>query len=184
MIDAKAVGAAITVVLFSMGAAAQTPKPAPAIEVSVGYAGFVDESLIGHALFGGSGRWYLTPRLSVGPEVVYMVGPDADRDLFVTGNVTLDLRRTPPAGRRGVIPYVVVGGGVFQHRDRFGHASFVSHEGAFTGGGGARIWILPDHVRRRRSSCGLGEPHPLQRPSGHHPRRPLEATNLRVRGAW
>ena len=145
MTHARAVCIAIAGVLFSAGAGAQaqTPKPAPVVEVSAGYAGFVDESLIGHVLFGGSGRWYLTPRVSVGPEVVYMVGPDADRDLFVTGNVTFDLRRTPPAGRRRVMPYVVVGGGFFQHRDRFGPASFVSYEGAFTGGGGVRAWTSP-----------------------------------------
>ena len=139
----KTVCAAIAGVLFAAWAEAQTPRPAPAVDASVGYAGFVDESLIGHALFGGSGRWYLTPRVSVGPEVVYMVGPDDDRDLFVTGNLTLDLRRTPPAGRRGVVPYVVIGGGLFQHRDRFGRESFVSYEGAFTGGGGVRAWISP-----------------------------------------
>ncbi|HEU4686849.1 MAG TPA: hypothetical protein VFS23_00735 [Vicinamibacterales bacterium] len=116
-------------------------RPAPAIEFLAGYAGFVDDATIDHAIYGAAGRVYLTPRLAVGPELVYMVGPDSDRDLFLTGNVTFDLL-PPQQGRpRRVTPFIVGGGGFFQHSDRFGSFSSTSYEGAFTAGGGVRGWI-------------------------------------------
>ena len=82
----------------------------------------------------------ITPRLGLGPEVVYMRGPGADRDLFVTGNVTYDVVSLRPRPLL-VVPYVVVGGGFFRHTDRFRSGPFTSYEGAFTGGGGLRVWV-------------------------------------------
>ena len=35
-------------------------------------------------------RWSLTPKVSVGPEVVFMRGPGDDRDVFLTGKVIVD----------------------------------------------------------------------------------------------
>ena len=116
-------------------------RPAPAVEFLVGYAGFVDDATIDHAIVGAAGRVYLTPRVAVGPEFVYMRGPDSDRDLFLTGNLTFDVL-PPRAGRpRRVTPFLVAGGGFFQHSDRFGSSTFTSYEGAFTAGGGVRGWM-------------------------------------------
>ena len=116
-------------------------RPAPAVEFLAGYAGFVDDAMIDHAIVGAAGRVYLTPRVAVGPEFVYMRGPNEDRDLFLTGNLTFDI--LPPfEGRpRRVTPFLVAGGGFFQHSDRFGPSTFTSYEGAFTAGGGVRGWI-------------------------------------------
>lgn len=129
--------------LVLAGRASAQPSPAPAVEVTAGYAGFVDEALIGHSVIGGQARWSVTPRLSVGPEITYMVGPGSDRDLFVTGNVVWDFvsRGVPRPGL--VVPYVIGGAGFFRHSDRFGPMSFSSTEGTFTGGGGARVWVTP-----------------------------------------
>ena len=131
------------------GAAASAQDRSPRIEGTAGHAAFVDEDPIDHFMFGGAARLALTPRLSVGPEVVYMIGPGADRDLFVTGNVWFDLLR-PGAGRR-VTPYVVAGGGFMRHRDEF-ITDFTSTEGAFTGGVGLRIalhdrWYIAPEAR-------------------------------------
>ena len=117
------------------------PRPSPAGEFLVGWAGFVDDATIDHSIYGAAGRVYLTPRLAVGPEVVYMIGPGSDRDLFVTGNVTFDLVARRQGRPRRVTPFVVAGGGFFQHSDRTGSSSFTSYEGAFTAGGGVRTWI-------------------------------------------
>jgi hypothetical protein len=133
----------LTLVLTAGSAVAQSadPRPAPAIEFIAGYAGFVDDATIDHSIVGGAGRVYLTPRLAVGPELVYMRGPDDDRDLFLTGNVTFDLL-PPRQGRpRRLTPFIVGGGGFFKHSDRVGSFSFSSYEGAFTAGGGVRGWI-------------------------------------------
>jgi hypothetical protein len=135
---------ALFLIFFAASAAAaQTPSstpagPAGAFEFSAGYAGFVDDATIDHAVLGIGSRWYLGPRLSIGPEVVYMKGPGGDRDLFLTANLTWDL-----AGGYGrsprVIPFIVGGAGLMRHRDRFGSQTFTSSEGAFTAGGGARV---------------------------------------------
>lgn len=114
---------------------------AQVVELTGGYAAFVDDAAIGHGLVGGHGRWQVTPRLGIGPEVTYMKGPGADRDLFVTGNLTWDFvpTRTPRPGL--IVPYVLGGAGFFRHFDRIGPLSFASNEGTFTAGGGARVWV-------------------------------------------
>ena len=131
--------------LIAAPAAAQSASPSgptTAIDAVSGYAGFIDESFVDHAVFGASGRVHLSPRISIGPEVVYMRGPGSDRDLFVTGNVTFDLLTAPVDARRGTVtPFLVAGGGLMRHRDRFGSTTFVSSEGAVTGGGGVRVWL-------------------------------------------
>jgi hypothetical protein len=114
---------------------------AGAIEFPAGWAGFVDDARIDHGVFGVAARFSLSPRVSVGPEVSYMIGPGGDRDLFVTANLTFDFFAPRRLQGPRVTPFVVVGGGVFQHSDRFGAETVSSWEGAFTAGGGARIWI-------------------------------------------
>lgn len=130
-----------SVVLAATGAAAEAGKPAPAIEGTAGYAGFVDEVLINHLVVGAAGRVHLTPRISVGPEVVYMIGPGGDRDLFVTGNLTVDLLRPPGSRPRRVVPYLLAGAGLMNHREMFVSGPFFSNEVAVTGGGGVRVAI-------------------------------------------
>jgi hypothetical protein len=110
---------------------------AAAVEGFAGYAGFVDDYMIPHAAFGGAARWYLLPRVAVGPELVYMIGPGEDRDRVLTGNVTFDFL----AGPRAATPFLVAGGGIFSHTSKFGDLSVTSAEGSFTAGGGVRIAV-------------------------------------------
>src|SRR5690606_25043396 len=83
----------VLLLLPSTEAAAQSnaPLPAPAFEITGGYAGFLDDDTVDHGLVGGALRVHLLPRVSIGPEIQYMIGPRSDRDLIVTGNVTLDV---------------------------------------------------------------------------------------------
>jgi hypothetical protein len=139
--DRHVIVAAVAAALLTntLVAGAQTPaRPAPTVEVTAGYAGFADEGVIHHAVVGAAARAYVSPRVAVGPELVYMVGPNEDRDLILTGNLTFDLRRSRPGI---VVPYLLAGGGLFQHSDRFGTQTFRSREGAFTAGAGARAWV-------------------------------------------
>lgn len=125
-------------VLAPVSALAQSAaRPSPVAELAAGYAGFVDESTIDHSVFAGALRFHLTPRISVGPEVQYMRGPGSDRDLIVTGNLTVDLLSPD----RRATPFVVVGGGLFRHSDGFGSGTFSSTEGALTVGAGARARV-------------------------------------------
>jgi hypothetical protein len=125
------------------GSISEPQLPAPALELTAGYAGFVDDALLGHRVVGLALRGHLSPRISVGPEVVYMAGTGDHRDLFLTANVTFDLL-SPRIGRAGrVTPFLVAGGGLMRSSDRFGSVSFSSTEGAVTGGGGMRAWVTP-----------------------------------------
>lgn len=87
---------------------AQNPASAPELQFRLGWAAFIDESLIEHAAFGGSARIYLTPRLSVEPQFLYLRGSARDQDYLFVANVAYDLRKP---GKRAV-PYLVAGAGV------------------------------------------------------------------------
>jgi len=126
--------AAAAALAFATSALAQDRRGSA--EAVGGWVGFVDESPVNHGIFGGAVKWHPSPRVAIGPEVVYMIGPGSDRDLFVTGNVTFDVF----AGRP-VTPFFVVGGGMMHHTENFGFQKFSSNEGAFTGGGGVRFAI-------------------------------------------
>jgi hypothetical protein len=126
-------------------AQAQTTGSPPAarpvaVEGTFGYAGFVDDATRDHDVFGIAARIAIGRRLSVGPEIVYMIGPQSDRDWFVLGSLWVDLGSAPETAR--VVPYVVVGGGYQRHSDRFASGRFASGEGSFTAGGGARVHVI------------------------------------------
>lgn len=135
---------AVALALFALPAAPalaqqSSERPPPAVELIGGYAGFVDDATIDHGVIGGSLRVYLSPRISVGPEIVYMRGPADDRDLFFTGNLTFDV--LSPGPDRRVVPFLVAGGGFFRGSYSIGPQPFSYVEGAFTAGGGMRVPI-------------------------------------------
>lgn len=136
-----ALAAALMLGTAATAAAQDAARPAPVVEGAVGWAGFGDEGIVHHTLFGAGARVYLSPRFSIGPEVQYMVGPGSDRDLILTGNVMVDVL-APTAGKpRRTTPYVVVGGGLFRHTQQFFSGTATSTEGAFTAGVGLRTWL-------------------------------------------
>jgi hypothetical protein len=93
-------------------------RPRPAAEFATGWVGFADDGIVSESLVGGAARWYLLPRVSVGPEFAYIHGAHHSH-LVVTGNVTWDV--LAPTNRRPhrVTPYLVAGGGVFQTHEQF-----------------------------------------------------------------
>jgi hypothetical protein len=137
---ARVAGLTLALTIASFLPAHAQARLAPVIEATAGWAGFLDESVIHHALLGSAARFYLSPRFSVGPELTYMVGPGDDRDLTVTGNVMFDVLAPTATGPRRVTPFLVAGGGLFRHTDRFQRGTFSSTEGAFTLGLGVRAW--------------------------------------------
>jgi hypothetical protein len=121
------------------GLAAAQELPGRVVEVSGGFAGFVDESIIKHGTLGAAVRWNLGRRLSVGPEIVYMNGGPGDQDLFLTGKLVVDFM---PA--RAASPYFVADGGLMVSRLTFvGASDFWFREGAVSFGGGTRINLSP-----------------------------------------
>jgi hypothetical protein len=132
-------------------------RPGPAVDLAAGWVGFADDGIVSEGLVGGAARWYLLPRIGVGPEVVYVHGTNHSH-LVVTGNVTWDLR-APTNGRpRAVTPFLVAGGGVFQTREHFFNGTYTSSEGAFTAGGGVRA-LVADRVTLGFEVRAGWEPH-------------------------
>jgi Outer membrane protein beta-barrel domain len=120
--------------------AAAQDRPGLAVDFSAGWVGFADDGIVSEGLIGGAARWYLLPRISVGPEFTYISG-DNHSHLLVTGNVTFDLLAPASGARRRVTPFVVAGGGLFQTSEQFFSGTFTSHEGTFTAGGGVRTFV-------------------------------------------
>ncbi|MBL8137052.1 MAG: hypothetical protein JNL48_10570 [Acidobacteria bacterium] len=115
--------------------------PGMVLEGAAGWAGFGDEGIIHHTLVGAAWRGYVTRRISLGPEVQFMSGPGSDRDLILTGNVMVDLLARTADRPRPTTPYVVLGGGLFRHTERFLTGTSTSTEGAFTLGVGLRTFV-------------------------------------------
>ncbi len=127
----------LALLLALPGVAAAQDLPRPAAEFSVGWVGFADDGIVSEGMVGGSARFYLTPRFSIGPELLYISGQNHSH-FVLTGNAVFDLL-SPINGRpRPVTPFVGVGAGMFQTRETFRNGPFTSTEGAFTAGGGAR----------------------------------------------
>ena len=112
-------------------------------EVTIGWAGFVDEVTENYPLVGGSFRRSLTPRISIGPEFVIMPKSAAvrDRNLMLTGNVVFDAYPLVGADARRVTPFFVGGVGIFWGRDQVRNGPFWFSDPAFTGGGGVRAQL-------------------------------------------
>ncbi|HYR90805.1 MAG TPA: outer membrane beta-barrel protein [Terriglobia bacterium] len=126
------------ILLWSFSAEAQE-KPRPELRVTGGWVGFIDEDWIDHGAVGGSVRYYLTQRLAVEPELLYMVGPGSDRDITLIPHISFDFR---PG--RAVRPYVIGGVGFHQFRDKFNGFEFRDNQWTANGGFGVRIPIVPN----------------------------------------
>jgi hypothetical protein len=134
-----AVLAAVLTVGFAPAAEGQT-RPGPAGEFAAGWVGFADDAVISEGLVGGAARFYATPRVAVGPEIAFIKGKNHSH-LMMTANLTVDLLSVIAGEPPRVGPFIVVGGGLFQTRERFASGPFVSREGTFTAGGGVRIQL-------------------------------------------
>lgn len=141
----RATSAAVLTGLFLLGPActrvvSAQGRPSPALDLAAGWVGFGDDGIVSETMVGGAGRLYLSPRIAVGPELLY-IGGDNHSHLVLTGNLTFDFI-APPAGRPArVTPFLVVGGGMFQTRESFFGEDQTHTEGAFTAGGGVRAAV-------------------------------------------
>jgi hypothetical protein len=138
-------GAGVAALLtVSVRAAEAQERPAPTIEFAAGTLLFADDGIVGEGFGGAAGHFYLTPRISIGPEVAFVNG-QGHSHFMLTGNLTCDLVEPKNGRPRRITPFVVLGGGLFQTHDSLPRGNFTSSEGAFTAGGGVRA-LLGDRV--------------------------------------
>ena len=136
-IAAVAIGA-LSVPMAGVAAGQQAPRAE--VELSAGWVGFADDGVVSETMVGGSARFYLLPRVAIGPEILHVQGSNHSH-LVLTGNVTFDFLGPRNGRPPRATPFVVVGGGLFQTRSQFPSGSFTSSEGAFTAGGGVRALV-------------------------------------------
>jgi len=127
------VAAALALSVVMVGNAQQ--RPSPAVDIGAAWIGFADDGIVSEGSSSGAVRWYVSPRIALGPELLYVRGHNHSH-LAVTGNLTWDL--LPESTRPTATPFLVVGAGMFQTREQFSTGDFTSTEGAFTAGGGVR----------------------------------------------
>ena len=133
---------AFIALILLAGVLVETPaaqeRPSPVIEFAAGALLFPDDGeTVPEGFAGGSARFHVTPRVSVGPEISFVRGENHDH-FVLTGNVTYDFIG-PQNGRPArVTPFVVAGGGLFSTNERFFDDAVSHSEGAFTAGGGVR----------------------------------------------
>jgi hypothetical protein len=134
------VPAVVLAALLLPRAATAQDRLSPALDLSAGWVGFGDDGIVGEGMVGAAGRFYLSPRLAIGPELLY-IGGDNHSHLVLTGNLTFDFIAPAPGRPPRVTPFLVVGGGMFQTRESFFGEDSTSTEGAFTAGGGVRAAV-------------------------------------------
>jgi hypothetical protein len=128
----------VVLVMLLFVVAAEAQRPAPEVRGTALWAGFIDESFIDHGAFGGSVRYYLTRRLGIEPEVLYMVGPRQDRDLTVIPHLNWDFR--PGSDLK---PYLIGGVGWLRHWDQIGPNRFSVNSWSWNFGVGVRVPVTP-----------------------------------------
>lgn len=84
-----------------------------------------------HSVVGGSFRFYMTDRLAVEPEYLYMRGSASDQDHVGVGNLLYHFNDSDAA----ISPFAIGGVGVFSHRGR----RFTTNGAEALLGGGVRI---------------------------------------------
>ena len=120
---------------------AQQPLTSPKVEGKVIFGSALFGEELEHKLVGGAVRVYVTKRLSIEPEYLYLRRSEDDQDNLVQMNVAYDF--TDP-GKRAVV-YGIAGAGVLHNRGRvFGALSV--REIKFTtwtasAGGGVKIFL-------------------------------------------
>ena len=125
---------------FLTDVAAAQDRPSPTLDLSAGWVGFADDGIVSEGLVGGASRIYLSPRVAVGPELLFISGENHSH-LVLTGNLTFDVI-APKSGRSPPLtPFLVVGGGMYQTRESFFNEDYTHTEGAFTVGGGIRAAV-------------------------------------------
>ena len=104
-------------------------------DVSVGWAGLVDDATKNYLSVGGTVRRHVSPRISIGPELVIMSNADTlrDRNIMLTGNLVFD---AAPDAR--VSAFAIGGVGMFWGREQLAGGPYWSSDPAFTAGGGFR----------------------------------------------
>lgn len=136
------VGALVTPLYAQQGQQLTPPK----IEGKVIFGSALFDNDTEHKIVGGAVRVYVTKRLSIEPEYLYLRHSDNDQDHILQPNIAFDI--TDPTKR--FVAYAIAGVGVLHHEgtffgpDFFGNPRFVDvsyNTWTASAGGGVKIFL-------------------------------------------
>ena len=128
---------AIMTSLSTLQAEAQQIPKLWEIKAVVGLAGFLDERTDYSVVIGGAVRTYVSPRIAIEPEFLYIRQTANHEDFLLQANVVRDF-----GSNDRIQPYLIGGLGGLHHRSRHpGALRPLSTNNALTGGGGAGVRI-------------------------------------------
>jgi len=112
---------------------------AGAMEVrgTIGYSNFLDEGPQHHLVTGGSARFYVTNRVAVEPEFLFMYRSRQDIDFQVIPNVVFEFTRRESRFQ----PYAIGGMGLQRHRELTGIGYYWSNSWTGSAGIGTKIFL-------------------------------------------
>lgn len=117
-----AVGAFLVACVTPLSAQENQQLTSPKFEGKVIFGSTVFNEDIEHKTVGASVRIYVTKRLSIEPEYLYLRHSERDQDQLIQPNVAYDF--TDPTKR--IVAYGIAGAGVLHHRGRFSGNDFVT----------------------------------------------------------
>jgi hypothetical protein len=142
-----AVGVSLVACVTPISAQQGQQLTPPKVEGKVIFGSVTFDEDIEHKTVGGAVRVYVTKRLSIEPEYLYLRNSDRDQDHLVQPNVAYDF--TDPT--KSVVAYGIVGVGVLHHQGRFFGNDFVTGQPRFfdtsfttwtaSAGGGLKIFF-------------------------------------------
>jgi len=128
------------ILILTLSASSACAEPRTGImEVrgTIGYSNFLDEGPLHHLVTGGSARFYITNRIAIEPEFLFMYRSQRDIDFHVVPNVVFELTRRESRFQ----PYAIGGVGIERHRELTGIGYYWSTSGTGSAGIGAKIFL-------------------------------------------
>ena len=104
---------------------------------TVGYSNFLDEDPLHHLVTGGSARFYITNRVAIEPEFLFMYRSRQDIDLQVIPNVVFEFTKRESRFQ----PYAIGGVGLQRHRGLTGIGYYWSNSWTGSAGIGTKIFL-------------------------------------------
>ena len=104
---------------------------------TVGYSNFLDEGPLHHLVTGGSVRFYVTNRVAIEPEFLFMYRSRQDIDFHFIPNVVFDFTNRESRFQ----PYVIGGIGLQRHRGLTGIGYYWSNSWTGSAGIGTKIFL-------------------------------------------
>ena len=104
---------------------------------TVGYSNFLDDGPLHHLVTGGSARFYVTNRLAVEPEFLFMYRSSQDLDFHFIPNVVFEFTKRESRFQ----PYAIGGVGLQRHRELTGTGYYWSNSWTGSAGIGTKIFL-------------------------------------------